>query len=119
MMGEGMRATHAIPGIAPADFRAADAGERLARLGRLFPSAVGEVEELARLSPDPDLALAGVERYADAAGGLPRERDLLEALALLCGASRLVAGAVVCVGGGVVGVGAAGVVGAGDCGGAE
>ena len=82
---------HAIPGLKPADFRAPDAADRLARLGRLLPGEVERVRELARITPDPDLAIAGVERYADAAGSVPREQDLLEALVLLCGASRLAA----------------------------
>ena len=44
--------------------------------------------ELCRLAPDPDLALAGVERFLDVAE-LPRGRDLVEALVLLTGSSRL------------------------------
>jgi [glutamine synthetase] adenylyltransferase / [glutamine synthetase]-adenylyl-L-tyrosine phosphorylase len=83
---------HLIPDLEPVEFRAADAGERLARLGKRFPDAAAAVRDLCRRSPDADRALAGVERYADAAGGLPPERDLLEALVLLCGSSRLVAG---------------------------
>src|SRR5512137_1181024 len=75
-------------GVAPAPFRAADAPERLARLGRRLGGAAAEVVELCRLAPDPDLALAGVERFLDAAE-LPRGRDLLEALVLLTGSSRL------------------------------
>jgi len=86
-----MPETHLIPDLEPAEFRAADAAERLARLEKRFPGAAAAVRELCRASPDADWALAGVERYADSAGGLPAERDLLEALVLLCGSSRLVA----------------------------
>ncbi len=87
-----MIAEHAIPGLAPAEPRAPDAGERRRRLEGRFPGQAAEAWALCRLAPDPDLALAGVERYADAAGGLPREPDLLQALTLLCGASRHLAG---------------------------
>jgi glutamate-ammonia-ligase adenylyltransferase len=83
--------THLIPGLAPAPFRARDAPERLARLARRFPDRVAALEAACQLAADPDLALAGAERYADAAGTLPRESDLLQALALLCGASRMIA----------------------------
>jgi len=83
---------HAIPGLAPAPFRAPDAPDRLARLRRRFPDRVAALEVACRVVPDPDLALAGVERYADSAGALPAEPDLLQALALLCGASRMIAG---------------------------
>src|SRR6185369_3600306 len=78
-------------GVEPAPFRAPDAAERLARLARRFPGGVAALEEACHLAPDPDLALAGAERYLDSAGALPRE-PALSALALLCGASRLVAG---------------------------
>ena len=54
------------------------------------PDRVEEVLALCRLAADPDLALAGVERYVDGAGELPAERDLLEALVLLAGSSRMV-----------------------------
>ncbi len=40
------------------------------------------------MAPDPDLALSGVERYVDAAD-LPAAPDLVEALVLLVGGSRL------------------------------
>jgi glutamate-ammonia-ligase adenylyltransferase len=86
-----MIAEHAIPGLAPAEPRAPDAAERRRRLERRFPARAAQAWALCRLSPDPDLALAGMERYADAAG-LPAEPDLLQALALLCGASRHLAG---------------------------
>ena len=79
-------------GVEPADFRAPDAPERLARLERRVPGSSGPVGQLCRLAADPDLALAGVERYADGAASLPSEADLLEALVLLCGASRMIAG---------------------------
>ncbi len=81
---------HAIPGVGPAPFRAPDAPERLARLSRRFVGRMEDLERACRMAADPDLALAGVERYADAAD-LPTEQDLLEALALLCGSSRLMA----------------------------
>lgn len=87
-----MIAQHAIPGLAPAEPRAPDAAERRQRLERRFPAGAAEAWALCRLAPDPDLALAGVERYADATGSLPAEPDLLQALALLCGASRHLAG---------------------------
>ena len=83
---------HAIGGLDPAPFRTPEAHERLERLGRRFPDDRAALEAACQLAPDPDLALLGAERFADAAGALPRERDLMQALALLCGASRLVAG---------------------------
>jgi glutamate-ammonia-ligase adenylyltransferase len=88
-----VRATHAIPGLGPSDLRAAESAERLARLSKRFPERVDEVVAAVRLAPDPDLALAGVERYADAAGALPapRDADLLQALVVLCGSSRMIA----------------------------
>jgi glutamate-ammonia-ligase adenylyltransferase len=86
-----MITSHAIPGLPPADFRAPEAPERIARLQARHPARADEVIELCRLAADPDRALAGVERYGDAAEGLPAERDLLEALALLCGGSRMAA----------------------------
>ncbi|HEY6100244.1 MAG TPA: bifunctional [glutamate--ammonia ligase]-adenylyl-L-tyrosine phosphorylase/[glutamate--ammonia-ligase] adenylyltransferase, partial [Anaeromyxobacter sp.] len=88
-----MRPTHAIPGLPPEDLRAAESAERLARLAKRFPDRVDEVTRAVRLAPDPDLALAGVERYADGAGAPPpaRDPDLLQALVLLCGSSRMVA----------------------------
>lgn len=86
-----MITSHAIPGLPPADFRAPEAPERIDRLLKRHPAKADEAVALCRLAPDPDLALAGVERYADAAGGLPPERDLLEALTLLCGGSRMAA----------------------------
>ena len=87
-----MIAAHAIPGLAEEAPRAPDASERMARLRRRFPGEAEAFCAACRRAPDPDLALAGAERYADGAGGLPPERDLQEALALLCGASRHLAG---------------------------
>ncbi len=81
----------AIPGLEPAEPLSSNARESLARLGSRFPGRAGVIAELCSTAPDPDLALVGVERYADAAGGLPAERDLVEALALLCGSSRMIA----------------------------
>ncbi len=75
-------------GVAPAPFRAADAPERLVRLGRRLGGATAEVVELCQLAPDPDLALSGVERFLDVAE-FPRGHDLVEALVLLTGSSRL------------------------------
>ena len=77
--------------LSPSPFRAEDAHERLARLERRFPRQLADLVTACQLAPDPDLALAGAERYADAAGALPREPDLLQALALLCGSSRMIA----------------------------
>ena len=77
-----------LPGVEPAPFRLPEAPERLARLAKRAGPRAEEVAALCRLAPDPDLALAGVERYLDAAD-LPPEPDLVEALVLLCGSSRL------------------------------
>jgi glutamate-ammonia-ligase adenylyltransferase len=85
-----MPASHVIPGLEPAD-PSADSAERLARLARRHPARLEAVVAAARRAPDPDLALAGIERYADAAGAPPAEPDLLEALALLTGSSRMIA----------------------------
>ncbi|ACL64526.1 glutamate-ammonia ligase adenylyltransferase [Anaeromyxobacter dehalogenans 2CP-1] len=86
-----MPTSHAIPGLPPLEPRAPESQERLARLERKFPGRIAAVREACACAPDPDLALAGIERYVDGAGALPAEPDLLEALALLCGGSRLVA----------------------------
>jgi glutamate-ammonia-ligase adenylyltransferase len=43
------------------------------------------------LAADPDLCLAGIDRYLDNAGALPTEPDLLDGLVLLCGSSRMLA----------------------------
>jgi glutamate-ammonia-ligase adenylyltransferase len=75
-------------GLPPASPRAPESVERLARLAR----RVADIEPLrarVALAPDPDLALAGLERYLDGATTLPSEPDLLDALVLLCGASRM------------------------------
>ncbi len=85
-------AAHAIPGLEPAEPGAPESAERLARLRRRFPDSWERALALARLAPSPDLALAGVERYADSAGAPPPEDDLLQALSLLGGSSRLAAG---------------------------
>jgi glutamate-ammonia-ligase adenylyltransferase len=82
------RPSHAIPGLAPAD-PGPQSEERLARLRRRFPDRADELVAAARLAPDPDLALAGIERFLDGAGEPPAERDLVEALALIAGASRM------------------------------
>lgn len=83
-----MRPSHSIPGLAPAP--PGESSEVLARLRRRFPAHVEELLAAAGLAPDPELALAGIERYADAAEAPPRDADLLEALALLAGSSRMV-----------------------------
>ncbi|HVP67361.1 MAG TPA: bifunctional [glutamate--ammonia ligase]-adenylyl-L-tyrosine phosphorylase/[glutamate--ammonia-ligase] adenylyltransferase [Anaeromyxobacteraceae bacterium] len=78
-----------LPGVEPAPFAQEDAPQRLARLARrVGPRKAEEAAVLCRCAPDPDLALAGVERYLDGAE-LPTEPDLLQALVLLCGSSRL------------------------------
>jgi [glutamine synthetase] adenylyltransferase / [glutamine synthetase]-adenylyl-L-tyrosine phosphorylase len=77
--------------LPPAPFRTAAAGEAAARLGRRFPDRTAAALAACAAAPDPDLAIAGVERYADASGALPDAPDLLSALALLCGASRMLA----------------------------
>ncbi|HEX9050317.1 MAG TPA: bifunctional [glutamate--ammonia ligase]-adenylyl-L-tyrosine phosphorylase/[glutamate--ammonia-ligase] adenylyltransferase [Anaeromyxobacter sp.] len=82
--------THAIPGLEPAPPRAPESAERLARIGKRFPDRIRDIAGAIARAPDPDLALAGVERFIDGAGGPPRERDLLEALALLSGSSRMI-----------------------------
>ena len=85
-----MPATHFVPGLPPAEPRAPDHAERLQRLTRRCgPERTAALVELCQVAPDPDLALAGAERYVDAAGGLPVEADLLEALTLLCGSSTM------------------------------
>ncbi|MEI7705047.1 MAG: bifunctional [glutamate--ammonia ligase]-adenylyl-L-tyrosine phosphorylase/[glutamate--ammonia-ligase] adenylyltransferase [Deltaproteobacteria bacterium] len=84
--GEGL-----VPGLgaARAPFRAPDAADRLSRLRKRLGDRASPVADLCQLAPDPDLALAGVERFLDAAD-LPRGDDLVEALVLLSGSSRLV-----------------------------
>ncbi|HSD77997.1 MAG TPA: hypothetical protein VLA98_11345, partial [Solirubrobacteraceae bacterium] len=82
--------THAIPGIEAAAPRAPESAERLARIAKRFPDRIDAIAGAVALAPDPDLALAGVERFIDGAGTPPRERDLLEALALLSGSSRMI-----------------------------
>src|SRR5512138_2105538 len=82
--------THAIAGLPPAPPRAPESAERLARLAKRFPDRVDAVSAAVALAPDPDLALAGIERFVDGAGAPPAEGDLLEALALLSGASRMI-----------------------------
>ncbi len=84
-----MRSAHENPGLPPQELRP-DSAERIARLARRFPDDVDAIAALARGAPDPDLALAGVERFVDGAGAPPRERDLLEALVLLAGSSRMI-----------------------------
>ena len=80
-----MRPAHSIPGLPPEAPRAPESAERLAAppAPRAGPRSTRSLA-LCRLAADPDLALAGVERYVDGAGELPADRDLLEALVLLC-----------------------------------
>src|SRR5512144_811464 len=82
--------SHAIAGIDPAPPRAPESAERLARIAKRFPDRVTAIAGAVALAPDPDLALAGIERFVDGAGAPPRDRDLLEALALLSGSSRMI-----------------------------
>ena len=81
---------HGIPGLPPDPPSAPESAERLARLAKRVPDLDALLAQVER-APDPDLALAGVERFLDGAGELPPERDLLEALLLLCGSSRMAA----------------------------
>ncbi|HTP25543.1 MAG TPA: bifunctional [glutamate--ammonia ligase]-adenylyl-L-tyrosine phosphorylase/[glutamate--ammonia-ligase] adenylyltransferase [Anaeromyxobacteraceae bacterium] len=80
----------AVLDLPPAPFRRAEAAERLERLASRFPHRIAAIEEACWLAPDPDSALAGLERCADG-GELPRERDLIETLAFLCGSSHFIA----------------------------
>jgi [glutamine synthetase] adenylyltransferase / [glutamine synthetase]-adenylyl-L-tyrosine phosphorylase len=88
-----VRTHELVPGLGAtrAPFRAPDAAERLARLRRRIGPRLDEVEDLCLLAPDPDLALAGVERFVDQAPAPSGEA--LEALVLLAGSSRLAAAA--------------------------
>jgi len=80
--------SHGVPGLPPEPPRAPESAERLARLKTRVADLDGLMARVA-LSPDPDLCLAGLERFLDASGALPQEPDLLDALILLCGSSRL------------------------------
>ena len=80
--------SHGIPGLPPEPPRAPDSPVRLARLAKRVENLEGLLARV-ELSPDPDLCLAGLERFLDAAGALPKEPDLLDALVLLCGTSRM------------------------------
>jgi glutamate-ammonia-ligase adenylyltransferase len=84
-----MHPTHLSEGLPPAE-PGPESAERLARLAKRFPDRVEELSAAVRRAADPDLALAGIERYVDGAGALPAERDLLEALVVLSGASRMI-----------------------------
>lgn len=84
-----MPAPHVIPGLEPAA-PGPESAERLARLGKRHPERLEAIVAAARGAADPDLALAGIERFADATGSLPAEPDLLDALALLAGSSRMI-----------------------------
>jgi [glutamine synthetase] adenylyltransferase / [glutamine synthetase]-adenylyl-L-tyrosine phosphorylase len=81
---------HAIPGLPPAEPKDAASAERVARLARRFPDRADAILAACRQAPDPDRALAGVERFVDGAGAPPDAPDLLEALALLAGASAMI-----------------------------
>lgn len=82
--------SHAIPGLAPAEPRDPTSAERVARLRKRFPARLDAILAACRLAPDPDLALAGVERFVDGAGAVPDAPDLLDTLALLAGASSMI-----------------------------
>ncbi len=84
-----MRQSHLSDGLPPVE-PGPESAERLARLAKRFPGRVEELGAAVRRAADPDLALAGVERWVDGAGALPADRDLLEALVLLSGASRMI-----------------------------
>src|SRR5512133_3210510 len=86
-----MHSSPLFPELPPAEPRAPETAERVARLAKRFPDRIDALVALCRGAADPDLALAGVERYVDGAQALPAARDLLEALVLLCGASRMIA----------------------------
>ena len=81
---------HGHSSLPPQAPRSPDSTERLARLARRVPD-VDRLLARVQLSPDPDLCLAGLERYLDAAGALPTAPDLLDGLVLLCGSSRMLA----------------------------
>ena len=85
----GARPSHVIPGLAPAD-PTAPSPERLPRRAKRPPAPLAALVAAARRAPAPALALAGIERSLDAAGAPPAEPDLLEALALLAGSSRMI-----------------------------
>jgi glutamate-ammonia-ligase adenylyltransferase len=78
--------TSGLPAQPP---RAPESSERLARLARRVSDLPGLLARVER-AYDPDLCLAGLERYLDGAGQLPDEPDLLGALVELCGASRMI-----------------------------
>ncbi|HYG67834.1 MAG TPA: bifunctional [glutamate--ammonia ligase]-adenylyl-L-tyrosine phosphorylase/[glutamate--ammonia-ligase] adenylyltransferase, partial [Anaeromyxobacteraceae bacterium] len=79
-----------IPGVPAAPLRSPGAREAMARLAPRFPGRLDAIRDACAVAPDPDLAVAGVERFADAAGSLPDAADLIAALATLCGASRMI-----------------------------
>ncbi len=81
---------HGLPGLPPEPPRALASAERIARLAKRVPD-VQRLLSRVELSADPDLCLAGVERYLDGAGALPIEPDLLDGLVILCGSSRMLA----------------------------
>ncbi len=80
----------AIPALEPAPPRAPESAERLTRIAKRFPDRITAIAGAVALAPDPDLALLGIERFIDGAGAPPRDRDLLEALAVLSGSSRMI-----------------------------
>ncbi len=95
MMGRApMSPRSATSAVEPTPFRnEAAAHDRLTRLAsRSGADAVEELRLRCAGAADPDLALSGAERYADAAGALPADPELLDALVLLCGASPMLAG---------------------------
>ncbi|WP_242393806.1 bifunctional [glutamate--ammonia ligase]-adenylyl-L-tyrosine phosphorylase/[glutamate--ammonia-ligase] adenylyltransferase [Anaeromyxobacter oryzisoli] len=80
----------AAPRLAAVDLRDPASADRIARLGKRFPARLDAIVAACRRAPDPDLALAGVERFVDGAGAVPDAPDLLDALALLAGASSMI-----------------------------
>src|SRR6266702_5742369 len=95
MMGRApMSPRSATSAVEPTPFRnEAAAHDRLTRLAsRSGADAVEELRLRCAGAADPDLALSGAERYADAAGALPADPALLDALVLLCRPSPMLAG---------------------------
>jgi glutamate-ammonia-ligase adenylyltransferase len=65
---------------------------RTSRLLQRFPETAPQLIAGCEASADPELALAGVERYADAVGDLPAEAELRETLVALAAGSRMLVG---------------------------
>ena len=84
----------ATAAVAPTPFRdEAAARDWLTRLAaRSGADAVEELRLRCEGAADPHAGPSGAERYADAAGALPTDPELLDALVVLCGASPMLAG---------------------------